>query len=346
MQCLYFGGGTPGLVPATEIGRLVQAISQQQAISQKAEITLEVNPHQTASPIAAYREAGVNRLSIGIQSLDDGELKALSRSHTAHEAVDFVKTCQQAGCENISIDLMYGLPERGQAVDNASAIQKRWRQTLAKVVDLGVPHVSMYGLKVEAGTPLDRLTTMGAYQLPDDSLTLDLYDEAVETLVAAGLRRYEFSNFAKPGFESQHNLNYWRYGSWAGFGLGAFGEVIDTHGKRWRTQNTRDFECYCQSPMTHQQREPVSQKEALENCLIFGLRLADGISLMALSQRFGVDVARLFEPTIRQHATALDYQPETGRLRMRPEAIGISNEILCDFLLDEDPFAQAVSFAA
>ncbi|MBY0405505.1 MAG: radical SAM family heme chaperone HemW [Cyanobacteria bacterium] len=228
IETLYFGGGTPSLVSAEGYQRIFQALRQHTTFSESAEITLEANPkgfHPTndkssymASPLEDYLACGFNRVSVGIQSFNSEELKRLSRIHSSQQAVDYVKALQSAGFQNISIDLMYGIP--AQTLET-------WKQTLHQAVDLGIQHISMYGLKVEEGTPLEKLAQYPRYQTPNDERTVEMYVYAVDFLEEAGFLPYEISNLAKPGFASRHNLNYWNNGYFYGFGVSAHGYVAD-----------------------------------------------------------------------------------------------------------------------
>lgn len=322
IQTLYVGGGTPSLLRASDYRRIFDALNRYLSFAPDAEITLEANPgarqSEMADDPAAYLEAGFNRISVGIQSLNNAELKKLSRIHTAEEAKHFVRRLKNAGWQNISIDLMYALPLQ---------LMESWRETLRGAIDLDVQHISMYGLKVEESTPLDRLTRIAGhvYPLPDDEENVAMYFEGLRLLSEAGFRRYEFSNLAKPGFESRHNLNYWDNGPFLALGASAHGYW---EGRRY--ENVRDLQAYIENPLAGESADCPPQ-EQLENAIIFGLRKAEGIDVPALERQYGVS----FQD--RYGAVLAKYWPEFlrfdgERLVLDERAIPLSNGILAEFL--------------
>ena len=231
VDTVYFGGGTPSYLGHKRLIALLKTIKKQCRVWDRAEITLEANPDSAGDwrALRALRRAGFNRISLGVQSSDDEELRRLGRVHTWQQVKDAVAACRKAGLDNISLDLIYGLPDQ---------TMERWENTLADALVLAPRHISCYGLKLEEGTPLyarrDSLT------LPDGDMQADMYLYAVELLGQNGYAQYEISNFAQPGYESRHNLKYWTLGEYAGFGPGAhsdFGGV--------RYGYTRDLDGHC-----------------------------------------------------------------------------------------------------
>jgi oxygen-independent coproporphyrinogen-3 oxidase len=315
-ETVYFGGGTPSLLPAPEIGRLLQAVP----LAPGAEIILEANPKAMADPPGAYLAVGVNRVSIGVQSLNDPELTKLSRGHTAQDAADLVQDFQAAGCRNISIDLMYGIPTQTQT---------SWANTLQAATALNTQHISFYGLKVEEGTPLATLTAKTqAYPLPEDAETVDMYFQGLAVLGQAGFQRYEFSNLAQPGFESRHNLNTWRNGEYIGVGAGAHGYW---HGMR--TENPRDVAAYVADPLGSAQLTPCPVQEQRENALIFGLRLREGVDIAHWQAAYGVDFDAQFGSVLARYPEFFAWRG--SRLCLTEAAIPVSNTLLCEFLATE-----------
>jgi oxygen-independent coproporphyrinogen-3 oxidase len=322
IRTLYAGGGTPSLLRADDYRRIFAALNRWLPFHPDAEITLEANPGGQragmADAPAAYRDLGFNRISVGVQSLNDAELKKLSRLHSAGEAEDFIRQLQRTGWENISIDLMYGLPL--QTLDS-------WRETLRRAITLDVPHISMYGLKVEEGTPLERLASLpgGGYAVPEDETGVTMYFEALERLKAAGFERYEFSNLARPGYASRHNLNYWDQGEWLALGPSA-------HGYRdgVRTENVSDLAAYLEDPCA-ETRHAVPLAEQLENAIIFGLRKAEGIHIPTLERTFQVDFRQRYGRILTRYEDDF-LEREGDYLRLKESGIPLSHTVLAEFL--------------
>jgi oxygen-independent coproporphyrinogen III oxidase len=328
IETLYVGGGTPSLLSAEQYHKIFNTFKQYFPFASTAEITLEANPGKKVAEMASshqnYLDLGFNRLSIGLQSLDNQELKTLSRVHSAEEAIQFVHHASQQGWPDISVDLMYALP--GQTVQS-------WHQTLDKLATLPVQHVSMYGLKVEEGTPLDLLSSLRhaqtRYNMPDDDLNVMLYEQGMSRLIQMGYLPYEFSNFAQPGHASRHNLNYWNNQPFLAFGPSAHGFF---NGERYT--NTANLATYCKNPLSGT-RNPCSAKEQLENALIFGLRKTEGLHIPTLEQYYGINFwiryGQKIAPFLETH---LHWHPQSGQLRFRPEGIAQSNFVLVHFLED------------
>jgi oxygen-independent coproporphyrinogen-3 oxidase len=282
---IFFGGGTPSLLDPSEVRAIVQALRESYALAPDAEVTLEANPETTtAARLAAFRDAGVNRLSFGVQSFHDAELRRLSRLHTASRAEIAVTEARQAGFDNISLDLMMWLPQQ----DVAS-----WLHSVERLIALGPEHASLYMLEIYPNAPLrDEMARAQWSQAPDDDVAA-MYVEAMERLEHAGYRQYEISNVSLPGRESRHNLKYWQDGEWRGFGPGAHST---RHAVRWK--NVSSTEEYVSSVTrgtrldTDERR--LSQEEQLEEALFTGLRLVDGINLANIRRRYGVDVWERF----------------------------------------------------
>jgi oxygen-independent coproporphyrinogen III oxidase len=330
IETLYVGGGTPSLLTAAEYKRIFDALKQQLPFTETAEITLEANPSEVggnaamASPADDYLKVGFNRISVGVQSLIDSELKKLSRVHSAAEAEAFIQGLQSAGWTNISIDLMYGLPLQ---------TMESWQETLERASFLNLQHISMYGLKVEEGTPLDRLTRIpgdpGHYAVPEDDLAVDLYFEGLKQLRKAGFERYEVSNLAKPGFESRHNFNYWRQGNWLALGPSAHGYMNSEH-----IHNVRDLKQYLENSLTEDERFSCSEQEQLENTLIFGLRTVEGVHIPSLEKRFNIDFRQKYSTLLKKFEG--DYLSWAGQkhewLVIPEKSVPLAHTVLAEFL--------------
>jgi oxygen-independent coproporphyrinogen III oxidase len=321
---VYFGGGTPSLLTAAHIDRILQHLNRLVPFSSKIEITLEANPEAWADQPLYYKKVGVNRLSIGAQSLLDPELTKLSRNHRASHVVDCLEDVLNAGFQNVSLDLMYGIP--GQTVAS-------WQQTLTRMRELTpqLKHISFYGLHVEEDTPLAQLVKHPQfYPMPTDDDTVTMFEQGVEQFKQQGFTLYEFSNLAKPGFESKHNLNYWHNGEYLALGPGAHGYW---HGQRYET--VRDFTQWLGDPFTlAQPAYHPDEQEQWETALMVGLRLREGLSLHELEARYGVDVKATCQPVWDKFADYFWFKDD--RFGLKPAAIPISNTILAEFIADAD----------
>lgn len=323
IETVYFGGGTPSLVASSEIEKMMSAISEYYAVSKNAEITLESNPGTSGKEyLGLLYRTGVNRLSIGIQSLDDAELRLLGRHHSASGALRSITDARSAGFQNISLDFMYGLPYR--TLD-------RWNRMLDVIVGLGVEHLSLYGLTVEDGTSLGSAVRTGKVPAPDPDMAAAEYELAVKKLAASGYRQYEISNWARPGFESRHNLAYWQRKECLGLGAAAHSFIDST-----RLANPDDMDDYItslnQGRLPNQSIEIIDQNLALSETLFLGLRLCDGVSLDDIGLRFGIDLQHRFACEIAE-LTALQLLKVEGRyLKLTDSGRLLSNEVFIRFL--------------
>jgi oxygen-independent coproporphyrinogen-3 oxidase len=318
IKTLYLGGGTPGLFPAEEIQRVITCLTDIAPLVSDAEITMEINPERTASPCADYRAIGVNRLSMGIQSFQANALKRLSRVHSVEQAGRKMAEARSAKFSSISIDLMYGIPEQ---------TQDSWQCTLNDAAALQPDHVSMYGLKVESSTPLAMLLKQGRIAIPDDDMMATCYPAGISFWEERGLKRYEISNLAKPGYESRHNMNYWAMGSFWGFGVSAHGYI---QGQLY--QNPRNLATYLADPTRRDCMETFTPQQQLENALIFGLRRACGVSLTQLAQQFGVDIMQRYGPLLQPFVAQGLIVQDSDRLQLTDAGILMSNEVLAVFI--------------
>lgn len=283
---VYFGGGTPSVLPVACIGKIVDALKQHKLWQQPAEATIEVNPGTAdLAKLKALRDLGFDRISFGVQSLNDGELRTIGRIHTTAEALQAIELAKQAGFTRISADLIYALP--GQTLASL-------RQTLKKLVATGIEHLSVYGLIVEEGTPLERLVTAGKLQLPDEDEAADMYEFVQQFLCEQGFERYEVSNYAKNGQYSKHNLVYWQYLPYAAFGAAACG----FDGARRFTARA-DVASYIEAPIYNV--EGLSKTELFSEFMFMGLRKSSGVKLAEVRDRFGVDVMDSFSSELQPY---------------------------------------------
>ena len=289
LETLFIGGGTPTVLPVEDLAVLVETSRGRFGFTRRAEISLEANPESIDyGRLSALREAGFNRLSIGIQSLNDDELKKLGRIHDAAMAREAVIDARRAGFDNLSIDLMYGLP--GQSA-------KSWRHTLQHVLELCPRHLSAYQLTIEEHTGFHCLEAEGRLALPAEDCLLEMDEITQELSKIAGLQQYEISNFAEPGYECRHNLNYWRNDEYFASGAGAVSYVGGV-----RERRVDDPLKYCeaaeQSGALIEEREKLTPRDSFKETVVMGLRLVAGISDRRLQQRFGVNLAEVYGQTL------------------------------------------------
>jgi len=314
---LYLGGGTPSLLSAEQVIAIVDTARRALEFS-PGEVTLEANPGSVDEEyFRRLLGAGVNRVSIGIQSFRDADLKRLARHHSVSEAVEAFASARAAGVSDISLDLIYGLPEQSLAL---------WRENLDRAMDLAPEHVSLYGLVVEEGTPLARMVARGTVPPPDDDLMADMYELAHEVITAAGLVRYEVSNWALPGHEAQHNLVYWNNRPYIGAGAGAHGYL---DGGRYSNEilPARYIRCLEQGQLSEVEREPISPALERAETLILGLRRDAGVSTAGFKARYGDNIAARYGPVIADMED-LDLLVWRGeRLHLTERGRLLSNEV-------------------
>ena len=300
---VYFGGGTPSYFGAARLAALLDVVAKHYAVAPDAEITAEANPESARDEDAlrTLRGAGFNRLSLGMQSADDGELRAAGRIHTAADTAAAVDAARRAGFDNLSLDLIYGLPGQTRA---------RWRANLDAAAALAPEHLSCYGLKVEPGTPLwrDRVS------VPDDDAQAEMYLDAVAYLEARGYRQYEISNFARPGRESRHNLKYWTLGEYLGFGPGAHS---DFGGRRFAV--ARALDAFLAGRTVYSEDAAATPRERAAERVMLGLRTAAGLDAETLAGAEGV---------LRDCAAHGLAERVGTRWRLTPHGFLVSNAII------------------
>ncbi|HEY77047.1 MAG TPA: radical SAM family heme chaperone HemW [Thermoflexia bacterium] len=340
---LYFGGGTPSLLHPEQVGLLVEAVRHHFSLPDDAEISLEANPGTVdLDSLRGLRAAGVSRLSLGVQSAHDDELRLLGRLHTWDQAIEAFHTARRAGFTNINLDFIYGLP--GQTLD-------RWRRTLEAALDLLPEHLSLYALSVEEGTPLERAIATGRLPAPDPDLAAEMYELAEGMLEKAGYAHYEISNWARRPVGApppsgrrrseevspsacRHNLTYWRNEPYLGFGAGAASWWA---GRRWtNTSHPAEYIARVnrgESPID--EIETIPPRLEMGETMMMGLRLMEGVSDDRFRQRFGVGLADVYgsELTEMQRLGLLIWDGATARLTRRGRLLG--NQVFQRFLPDE-----------
>ncbi|MBW4055315.1 MAG: radical SAM family heme chaperone HemW [Proteobacteria bacterium] len=326
LDSIYFGGGTPSLLQPLQIARLLEKFAVYLGISADAEITLEVNPGTiTHTSLKAFREAGINRVSLGIQSFDDAFLERLGRIHTTEQSRQAFQDAREAGFTNISMDLIHSLP--GQSLE-------QWRAELRHAVQLGPEHISIYGLTIEEGTPFARSYPANSQELPDDDLSADMFELADELLTAAGFEHYEIANYARAGYRSQHNSGYWKRDGYLGLGVAAHSFLRDGYGVRF--SNPDNLEEYRRSVTSGQLirigEQRLSRGDARAEYLFLGLRLAEGVDLRAFEREFGRSFESVYGP-IAADLVRFGFLMQNGRvLALTSRGILLSNQVFEKFL--------------
>lgn len=323
-RTIYIGGGTPTALNTNQLEKLLEIVLKYVAAGEAEEFTVEMNPGTVdREKLLLLQQAGINRLSVGVQSFDDNCLQKIGRIHTAQEAADTIELAHNLGFGNISLDLIYGLPQQDREILTKS---------VERALTLPVQHISIYGLQLEEGTAFQRMADMGKLQLPTDELVEAMHDYIVEKLPEAGYQRYEISNYALPGYESKHNLSYWQDVDYLGLGSGAHSYWQGT-----RYENPIDIDDYIsvleagRLPATLE--EQVDRQAHIEEYCFLGLRTAAGIDKNLFQQKFGVDLFMICGRTIEK-LVAQDLLQHTARgIALTPLGMKYGNQVFGEFLL-------------
>ena len=313
LNTLYFGGGTPSLVPIDLLNKFVKKFS----LDKDAEITLELNPENgKIEYLSGLKEIGFNRLSIGSQTFDDELLKLIGRRHGSGDIIKTVENAKRAGFENISVDLIYGLPN--QTLDGI-------KKDLDKFLGLGIQHISTYGLKIESGSYWGNNPPEN---VPDEDTQADMYEVINEILTNADFKRYEVSNFAKQGFESKHNMNYWNNEEYYGFGVSAHGYVDGV-----RYSNHCTLEKYMEKPSSHEYGKFLTEQEKLEEEIFLGFRKTEGVNIQKIKEKFNIAFESKYKNILDKYSGYIVKTPQGYAFNLKGTML--SNEILPEFLEDK-----------
>ena len=317
VDTVYFGGGTPTYLSSDQLLRILDTVVRCYRLSPTAEITLECNPATaSASDFAALRRGGFNRISIGLQSTHENELRALGRLHSFADFLATVEQVRKAGFANISADLMIGIPEQ---------TEESFLQSIERLCALAPEHISAYGLSIEEGTPFDRMRERLAF--PDEDTAASMYTAGVSALKAQGYAQYEISNFARAGYESRHNLKYWNCEEYLGFGPAAYSDFCGT-----RFGNSRDLDAYIEGKDICVETEVPTPVERMNEYVMLRMRLCEGVSAKAFATRFNADFEELFGKKLAA------YEPDGFVRRTRDgwaftaKGFSVSNAILSEVL--------------
>lgn len=320
VSSIFIGGGTPSVLDAGFIGEILNRIRNKFQIQNDAEITIEANPGTADyGKLQAYRDYGINRLSIGLQSPDDRELKILGRIHNYEQFLETYKKARKAGFDNINVDLMSAIPDQ---------TYKGWEKNLRTVAELEPEHISAYSLIIEEGTPF----AARQLNLPDEDTEYNMYEATARILKEYGYKQYEISNYAKRGMACRHNVGYWTRQDYLGFGLGA----SSLYGKE-RFFNTADRKKYLEnsfSPELIREREPIlSREDEMAEFMFLGLRMTEGVARTDFEQIFGCCIEQIYGDVLKKYESMGLLQEKNGRIFLSRAGIHVSNSVMADFLL-------------
>ena len=341
VNTIFFGGGTPSYIPPDLVGQLLSTVAEAFEFVPGAETTLEANPGDLSGPaLSRLLELGVNRVSIGVQSLDDSLLSTLGRRHSSLEAIQAYRLARQEGFRSVNLDLMYGLPH--QTMD-------QWKDTVGKSLQLMPPHLSLYCLTLEGGTPMEEWVRQGSVPEPDQDLAADMYTYARDTLAQAGYHHYEISNWAMPGFRCLHNLAYWLNRPYLGVGPGAHSclwghRFWDVASPRMYIQRVQEWASRPTAPVESRGGdmlpsiptlggvEPIDAGLEMAETMFLGLRLLDGLSIEGFRARFSQDPIQLYGPQILELGEQGLLEHSDGVLRLTQEGCLLANQVFRRFL--------------
>ena len=341
VNTVFLGGGTPSYLPDGDVGRILESITQSYRVGDGAEITAECNPNDlTDAKCVELQAVGINRISMGVQSMDNGLLAMLGRRHDSEEVIEALRSCRRAGFDNVNLDLIYGLPRQ---------TLQQWQDTVERILEQSPEHISMYSLTLEEGTPLRHWVQQGRLPEPDPDLAADMYDLARSALRDAGYHHYEISNWCRAGRESEHTLAYWRNLEWVGVGPGAHSSLGGC--RFWTVKSPREYALKAaewvaraepwdrataariEGVPTVDGLEVIDEETAAAETMFLGLRLLDGMDVAAASDRIGVDLMARYATELAELAEdGLLVWGDDGRLRLAEEAYLVANQVFTRFL--------------
>lgn len=312
LNTLYFGGGTPSLLTTKEFSSLISLFNTDNF----TEITAELNPENlTYEYLKELKNTGINRVSLGCQTFNDDILKLIGRHHNSTQVKDAVFNAKEAGFQNISLDFIYGLP---------SQTSKIFISDLKTAVNIGVPHISLYGLKIDEGCTFYYNMPDN---LPDDDMQADMYLDAIKILTEAGYEHYEISNFSKPGFNSMHNMNYWDNNSYYGFGAAAHGYI---NNMRYSNHNT--LSDYIKNPLKHKEEIFLTKQNRLEEEIFLGFRKMTGINKFIINEKYNIDFDKKYASVLNKYIETKHIMKTDYGYKLSDNGLLVSNIILADFI--------------
>jgi len=323
VETVFIGGGTPSLIPAAFISRILDTVYLHYNISPGCECTIECNPGTlTDEKLKIYKDSGVNRLSIGLQACQDEILKALGRIHTFEDFLTSVKLARKHGFYNINADIIFGIPNQ---------TFEQWKETVKQIITLDLAHVSCYSLLIEEGTVYGNMKKEGTIKEAEDELDRKMYHYAVDRFNAAGLYQYEISNFAKPHLRCRHNMNYWRRGEYLGVGAGAH-----SHYNGRRFANTSNIALYIKGVNSRKlilsEDINLSREDRLEESIFLGLRLNDGIDISELSREFGTDLESRISKKLQKFVSQNLIERSGTVIRLTEKGMDFANAVIVELI--------------
>lgn len=324
IRSVFFGGGTPSYLPAEILAEVLLFVKEHFRLKSDAEITLETNPGTLAGPELAFlKAAGFNRLSFGLQASQDRLLNSIGRIHSWTDFINIYDLGRAADFSNLGVDIIFGLP--GQTLQD-------WGETLERVVFLKPEHISAYGLQLEEGTKLAALVEEGIFQLPSEDEVVKMMEQAMNYLPEKGYRHYEVSNYAKPGYESIHNLGYWRGNDYLGFGAGAYSTISN---ERWFNikEPWRYIEAAAEDTSVVAEREKLDHKTKATEALMLGLRLRSGVNLRDYEAEYGINLIKAAEPYLKSLLEQKLLVLKEPNLALTDAGIMVSNSVISSLLV-------------
>jgi len=324
LASIFFGGGTPGLVKPETLTRIKDTLIEFVPLAPKAEVCLETTPHAISSAKAhQWRASGINRLSIGIESLQDDELRSIGRDHTRDQALQGLEAACCAGFSNVSCDFMYALPT--QTLES-------WKITLAEFIELTqrypqIKHASAYGLHLAQNSPLYSRFPRGSSSYPDEELFEQMYFALVDRLESEGFQQYEVSNFARPGFESVHNFAYWNNSEYLAFGVSAHRYVGGVRSSNWRS-----LKRYMKDCLGDETREAIDLATRIREAIMLGLRLRSGVDLAAFETEYGYSLTDSLHKPLAKLQSGGFVEVAGGKLRITSKGVPVSNSIIAELI--------------
>jgi oxygen-independent coproporphyrinogen III oxidase len=323
ISSIFYGGGTPGLLESAKIAKIQTKLLNWVHLTDGAEITLETTPSAISqSKVSDWLALGINRLSIGLQSLEDSELLAIGRGHSSDQALSGICQAVEGGFTNVCCDLMYGLPTQTLA---------SWEKSLSKLLKLSselkyIQHISAYALSIAQNPPLLNRFPKNSSVYPDDDLYNQMYELLVLTLAESAFTQYEISNFSKTNYQSRHNLNYWSNREYQAFGMSAHRYLDGIRSSNWRslTRYMRDF-------LGNETSEVIDRKTKMKEAIMLGLRLTAGIDLVAFEQEHGINLLNQFDRELKKLKSGNFLEVASGRLKLTSKAVLVSNLVISEF---------------